>query len=173
MTSMSQDGIDPPSPRPGRQRAIRRSAAFVAAIAAAAPAAADGPGFTPGSWTHQTRMISAEVPGVPDLLIRMFAGHRTRRSCLTAQQAATAPQALLTQDDAATCRLRRFSMAAGRFDYVTFCTNRRFPDGLTITSTGAYSPGAYTMHSTAVGTKDGKPVRIATEGSGQRTGACR
>jgi len=139
----------------------------------AAPAAADAPGFAAGGWTHATRMISAQVPGVPDFLVRMFAGRGSRTSCLTPQQATATPYSLLTQDNAAVCRLRRFNMAGGRYEYVTFCTNRRFPEGLTIASTGAYTPTTYTIHSTATGTKNGKPVRIVTEGDGRRTGACR
>lgn len=141
------------------------------AVALASPAVADAPGFMPGAWAHQTRMISADVPGVPDFIVRMF-GNRSRRSCLTPQQAMATPHALLTQDDAATCRVRRFTMNTGRFDYVTFCTNRRFPEGLTIASTGTYTPANYTIRSTATGTKRGKPVRIVTEGDGHRTGAC-
>jgi hypothetical protein len=153
--------------------AARRGPAAFAAVLLAAPAVADAPGFAPGAWTHETRMVSADVPGVPDFLVRIFAGDRTRQSCLTAQQAMSAPQALLTQDDAAQCHLRRFVMSGGRFEYVTFCTNRRFPQGLTIASTGTYAPGSYAMHSVATGAKGGRPVRIVTDGTGRRTGECR
>ena len=123
---------------PGRAapRRLFPGTAAAGALMLAAPAAADGPGFAPGGWEHATKMISAVVPGVPSFLIRMFAGDRSRRSCLTPQQAATAPQALLTQDDAASCRMRRFVQDSGHFDYVTFCINKRFPEGLTIASAG-------------------------------------
>jgi hypothetical protein len=160
------------------ERAKRRRGRLAPLLAAlvlpALPAAAAAEGFAPGAWSHETRMISAQVPGVPQWVIKLFAGDRTRKSCYTAGQAATRPEALFTQDDAAVCRTRRFSMAEGRFVYDTFCTNKRFPEGLLVASKGSYTADSYEISTLSTGTKHGKPVMIVTTGSGHRTGGtCR
>lgn len=140
-------------------------------VAVAAPALADG--FAPGAWQHQTRTISAEVPGVPQWVVKMFAGNSSRKSCFTPQLAATRPEALLTQDDAAVCKLRRFSLAGGKLVYDTFCVNKRFPEGLLVASKGSYTADSYEISTLTTGTKEGEPVKIMTIGSGRRTGTCK
>jgi hypothetical protein len=147
------------------------AAAATLTFVSAAPAAADG--FAPGGWTHQTTMLSADVPGVPQWVIKMFAGNRKRTSCHDAAELARRPEALLTQDDAAVCTKRRFSMSGGQFVYDTFCTNKRFPDGLLVASKGSYTADSYKISTVSTGMKDGKPVKIVTEGSGHRTGSCK
>lgn len=138
---------------------------------AATPALADG--FAPGRWEHQTVTISAEVPGVPQWLIKMFAGNRTRKSCHGAAELAAHPEALLTQDDAAICKLRRISLTGGKLVFDTFCTNKRFPEGLLVASKGTYTAESYSISTLTTGTKEGKPVRIVTTGTGRRVGNCK
>ena len=135
--------------------------------ALATPAAAEG--FAPGAWQHQTSTISAEVPGIPQWIVKMFTGNKTRKSCHSAAQLAARPEALLTQDDEAVCKTRRFSMAEGRLVYDTFCTNKRFPEGLLVASKGSYTADSYTISTLTTGTKEGEPVKIVTTGSGKRT----
>lgn len=136
------------------------------------PAAAEG--LAPGKWQHETKTLSAEVPGVPQWVVKMFAGNSSRKSCYTAQQAATRPEALLTQDDAAVCTKRRFSLAGGKIVYDTFCTNKRFPEGLLVASKGSYTADSYEISTLTTGTKNGEPVKIVTTGFGRRTAAtCR
>jgi len=139
---------------------------MLAALALPAPLAAQS--FNPGKWQHQTETTSADVPGVPQWVIKMFAGNQSRKSCNSAAQLAARPEALLTQDDAATCRLRRFTMDHGKLVYDTFCTNKRFPEGLLVASKGSYTPDSYEISTVSTGTKDGKPVRIVTTGTGRR-----
>jgi hypothetical protein len=150
----------------------RLNLAVVAAIALSlsTPALADG--FDPGAWEHRTTMVSAEVPGVPQWVIKLFAGNADRKNCYTAQQAATRPETLLTQDDAAICTKRVFSMVGGKLVYDTFCVNKRFPDGLLVVSKGTYTPDSYAISTLSTGMRDGRPVRIVTTGAGHRTGAC-
>jgi len=148
-----------------------RSASVPIMLMIAAPAVADG--FAPGGWQHKTTTISADVPGVPQWVIKIVAGNSSRKSCYTAQQAATRPEALLTQDDAAACKLRRFSMAGGKLVFDTFCVNKRFPEGLLVASRGSYTPDSYEISTISTGTKDGAPVKIVTSGSGRRTGPCK
>ncbi|KRB85420.1 hypothetical protein ASE00_01060 [Sphingomonas sp. Root710] len=133
----------------------------------AAPAAAEG--FATGKWQHETRTISADVPGVPQWIVKMFAGNSSRKSCFTPQQAATRPEALLTQDDAAVCTKRKFSLAGGKIVYDTFCTNKRFPEGLLVSSKGSYTADSYEISTLTTGTKGGEPVKIVTTGTGRRT----
>jgi hypothetical protein len=142
-----------------------------ALLALAAPVSADG--LAPGLWHHQTTTISADVPGVPQWVIKIFAGNSKRKSCFTAQQAATRPEALLTQDEAAVCTKRRYSAVNGKLVYDTFCVNKRFPEGLLVASHGSFTPDSYDISTTSTGTKEGQPVKIVTTGSGRRTGACK
>ena len=130
-------------------------------------------GFAPGAWSHQTTTISADVPGIPQWVIKMFAGNSTRKSCLSAADAVAHPEALLTQDDAATCKLRHISLVGGKLAFDTFCTNKRFPEGLLISSHGTYTPNNYSLSTISSGTREGKPVKIVTTGTGQRTGTCK
>lgn len=140
-------------------------------LATAAPALADG--FAPGQWEHKTVTVSADVPGVPQWVVKMFAGNRSRKSCHTAAELAARPEALLTQDDAATCKPRRIALAGGKLTFDTFCTNKRFPEGLLVASKGAYTPDSYNISTLTTGTKEGQPVRIVTTGTGRRIGACK
>jgi len=137
-------------------------------VFAASPVLAE-PGFLPGKWEHQTTMISAEVPGVPQWLVKMFAGNSKRKSCHSAAELNTRPEALLTQDDQAVCKLRRFSAVGGKLVYDTFCTNKKFPEGLLIASKGTYTADSYTLSTLTTGTKEGAPVKIVTTGTGRRT----
>jgi hypothetical protein len=136
-------------------------------IAAAMPAYA-GAGFEAGQWRHETKLVSADVPGVPEGLVKLFAGRGARNSCNAAAQLEDHPEVLLTADDRASCKLRKLSMTNGNLVFDTFCANKRFPDGLLVSSRGTYTPTSYTLSTTSTGTKDGKPVKIVTTGSGRR-----
>lgn len=148
---------------------MRMSALVLTALTLATPALADG--FAPGAWKHETTMISAEVPGIPQWVVKMF-GNSKRKSCHSAAELAARPEAMLTQDDAAVCKLRKFSAVGGKLAYDTFCTNKRFPEGLLIVSRGSYTPESYDISTLSTGTKEGAQVKIVTKGSGKRTGTC-
>ncbi|MBA2932878.1 DUF3617 family protein [Sphingomonas sp. CGMCC 1.13654] len=135
-------------------------------ILAASPALAAAT-FAPGQWNHETRLVQADVPGIPEWVIRMFAGHGSRKSCNSAVQLNSHPETLLTADDEAVCKLRTFSAANGKLVFDTFCTNKRFPDGLLVASRGSYTPTSYTISTTSTGMRNGKPVRILTTGTGK------
>lgn len=154
-----------------RHRGTKAAILSAALFGIAGAAYADG--FAPGAWSHQTDMVSADVPGFPEWLIKMTKGHQTRKSCYTQSDIQTRPEALLTQDDAAVCHKRRFSLVGGKFVYDTFCTNSTFPDGLLIASTGTYTANSYTISTVSTGMRKGKPARIVTTGTGQRTGSCK
>lgn len=155
----------------GRPPAIVTGSLTILLLAAAAPAMADS--FQPGQWEHKTVTVSADVPGVPQWVIKMFAGNRSRKSCHSAAELASRPEALLTQDDEAVCKMRRLSMTGGKLLFDTFCTNKRFPEGLLVASKGTYTPDGYSISTLTTGTKEGKPVRIVTTGTGRRLGTCK
>jgi hypothetical protein len=142
----------------------------IALTAGAIPAVALADTFAVGAWQHQTTTVSAEVPGIPQWMIKMFAGNKTRKSCYTTAQASSRPEALLTQDDAAVCKVRRLEMTGGKLLFDTFCTNKRFPEGLLVASKGTYTPRSYSISTLSTGTKDGEAVKIVTTGTGQWTG---
>ncbi|WP_380872995.1 hypothetical protein ACFB49_38850 [Sphingomonas sp. DBB INV C78] len=126
-------------------------------------------GFTPGEWRHSSKLISADVPGVPEFLVRMVAGGGERKSCFTADLAARHQESLFVEEDKASCRTIRLTMAAdGALDYAATCINQRFPDPMTVNSTGRWTPTSYAFRSVTTGTRKGKPVRIVTEASGRR-----
>ena len=152
---------------------LRHIAMIAVAVTGVMATAAYADGFAPGAWQHQTTTVSADVPGIPQWIVKMFAGNSTRKSCLSAADAASHPEALLTQDDAATCKLRHISLVGGKLVFDTFCTNKRFPEGLLIASRGTYTANNYTLSTISTGTRDGKPVKIVTNGAGQRTGTCK
>jgi hypothetical protein len=148
--------------------ALRSSLLFVGLVAAPVFAAT---GFAPGQWEHQTQLLQADVPGIPQWLIKLTAGRGDRKSCNSPAQAQSHPEALLQGDDTAVCKLRTFTMSNGKLVFDTFCTNKHFPDGLLVSSHGTYTPTSYSISTISTGTKDGKPVRIVTTGSGKRVSA--
>lgn len=137
---------------------------LIAALGLAATPALAAPGFEVGEWRHRTKMVSADVPGVPEGLIKLVAGNGSRTSCATPT---TRPQDLMTGDEKAVCKLRKLSMSNGKLTFDTFCTNDRFPEGLRVLSLGTYTPSSYDIRSTATGKRKGKPVKIVTTGSGK------
>ncbi len=147
------------------------SLAIALLIGAVALPAAAGSGFEAGQWRHETNLVSADVPGIPQPLIKMFAGRGARTSCSDPAQLENHPETLLTADNGAKCELRRFSMTNGRLVFDTFCVNKRFPDGLLVSSRGAYTPTSYTISTTSTGTRNGEPVKILTTGSGRHVAA--
>ena len=142
-----------------------------AAALAATPALAAG-GFEAGQWRHQTKVVSADVPGVPESLVKLVAGKGVRIACHSDAELKARPESVMTGDPKAKCTLRQFSMADGKLVYDTFCTNKRFPDGLRVLSRGTYTADSYAISTTSTGVREGKPVKILTTGAGQRVGAC-
>lgn len=143
-----------------------RTLMVVAALAATPTQAASS--FEAGQWRHQTKMVSAEVPGVPESLVKLVAGNRARTTCNSTPELQAHPEALMTADPKAVCKLRQLSMSNGKLVFDTFCTNERFPDGLRVLSRGTYTSRSYEISTMSTGKRDGKPVKILTTSSGKR-----
>ena len=151
----------------------RRAFALLALSAVATPAIAASL-FAPGRWQHQTHLVRAEIPGVPGWVVRLVASNTSRTSCHDAEELKERPEVLLTASEDAVCRLKTFSMSGGKLVFDTFCTNKRFPDGLLVASRGTYTATSYSIATTSTGTRNGRPVHIETTGSGRLVGgACR
>ena len=144
-----------------------RLAALLSAVFAVSPVFG-AQGFAPGEWQHQTQLLEADVPGIPQWLIKLTAGHGSRKNCNSPALAQSHPEVLMQGDPSASCRLRKLSMTNGKLAFDTFCTNKHFPDGLLVSSRGSYTPTSYFISTTSTGSKDGKPVRILTTGTGKR-----
>jgi len=140
-------------------------AALMLAVVSASPTFA-APAFMAGQWEHHTTLVKADIPGIPEWLIRLAAGRGNRKSCHTQAQLNSHPEDLLKGDDSAVCTLRKLSIDNGRIVFDTFCTNRHFPEGLLVSSRGSYTPTAYGISTTSTGTKNGRPVLILTTATG-------
>jgi hypothetical protein len=146
-------------------------AAITVMVATPAVAAA---GFAPGKWQHRTHLVKADIPGIPGWVIRLVASNTARTSCHGADELSARPEALLTASEDAVCRLRAFSMAGGKLVFDTFCTNRRFPEGLLVSSRGTYTANSYAIATSCTGMRNGRAVHIETTGSGRLVGgSCR
>lgn len=146
---------------------------LAALIGSATTPALAAAAFEPGRWQHQTKLISAEVPGIPEALVKIAAGNSSRTTCEAASELKEHPEELMTADPKATCKLRELSMEGGKVVFDTFCTNKRFPDGLRVLSRGSYTATSYDIRTTSTGTRKGKPVKILTTSTGKRaTGTC-
>ena len=148
-----------------------RLTALAAGLTLPAAALAAAATVEPGGWTHVSKMDSAVIPGVPGFLLGGAKKPKTRKSCLSAIEAASDPQALFRSKKGA-CVTRRFTMAAGKIDSLAICTDDRLDSPLTVTSTGSYTPTSYSLRTVSSGTRHGKPMRIVSSASGRRTHGC-
>lgn len=149
------------------------SAAFLIPLAFAGAAAATAPGPQAGKWTHVTQLVSADIPGVPEMLIRAADTRAPRTTCLTAKQAADTPQILL-HAPGATCSVRSYTLAAGKIRGNSTCTVKELPTPVRTVTTGTYSARGYTTRSVTTGTRGGRPLKVITASSGKWLGsACR
>lgn len=147
--------------------------AFLIPLAFAGAAAAATPAPKAGKWTHVTRLVSADIPGVPETLIRAADTRAPRTTCLTAKQAAATPQILL-HAPGATCSVRSYALAAGKIRGQSTCTVKELPTPVRTVTTGTYSATGYVTRSVTTGTRNGRPLKVVTATSGKWLGsACR
>jgi hypothetical protein len=142
--------------------------AFAGAATASAPPAPQA-----GRWTHLTKLVSADIPGVPETLIRAADKQVPRVTCLTARQAASTPQVLL-HAPGAKCSVRTYTLSAGKIRGNSTCTVKELPTPVRTVTTGTYSATGYVTRSVTRGTRNGQPLTVVTATSGKWVGtACR
>jgi len=147
-------------------------AALAIPLALAGAAAGATPAPQAGRWTHVTQLISADVPGVPETLIRAADKREPRTTCLTVQQAAANPQ-LLFHAPGATCTSRSYTLTAGKIRGQSVCRVSELPTPVKTVTTGTYSTKSYVTRSVTTGTRNGRPLKVITATSGKWLGACR
>lgn len=135
-------------------------------LALAGAAATTTPAPQPGKWTHQTKLISASIPGVPDAVVRAAPVPKPRTSCLTAQQSTRTPQQLLYAP-AAVCTARAYTMAKGKISGRSTCRVRQWPTPVKTVTTGTYTATRYSIRSVTMGMRGGQPMTVISNGSGQ------
>lgn len=141
--------------------------AFAGAVAAAVP------GPQAGRWTHVTQLVSADIPGVPETLVRAADKREPRTTCLTARQAAATPQVLL-HAPGATCSSRSYTLAAGKIRGQSICRVKELETPVKTVTIGTYSAKGYVTRSVSTGTRNGRPLKVVTATSGKWLGAaCR
>ncbi|KQZ63728.1 hypothetical protein ASD67_04010 [Sphingopyxis sp. Root1497] len=141
-------------------------------LAFAGAAAVTVPGPQAGKWTHVTQLVSADIPGVPETLVRAADKREPRTTCLTAQQAAATPQVLL-HAPGATCSSRSYTLAAGKIRGQSVCRVKELDTPVRTITTGTYSEKGYVTRSVTTGTRAGRPLKVVTATSGKWLGACR
>ena len=142
-------------------------------LALAGAAATATPTVQAGKWTHVTKLVSADIPGVPETLIRAADKQTPRTSCLTVQQAAANPQVLF-HAPGATCSSRSYTLAAGKIRGQSVCRVDELPTPVRTVTTGTYSAKGYVTRSVTTGTRNGRPLKVVTASSGRWLGgACK
>ncbi|WP_260582108.1 DUF3617 domain-containing protein [Sphingopyxis sp. PET50] len=142
-------------------------------LALAGAAAAATPAPQAGRWTHVTRLVSADIPGVPETLIRAADKQTPRTTCLTARQAASTPQILL-HAPGAKCSVRTYTLSAGKIRGNSTCTVKELPTPIRTITTGTYSATGYATRSVTKGVRNGQPLTVVTATSGKWLGtACK
>lgn len=147
-------------------------AALLIPLALAGAAAATVPGPQAGRWTHVTQLVSADIPGVPETLIRAADKREPRTTCLTAKQAAATPQVLL-HAPGATCSSRSYTLAAGKIRGESVCRVKELDTPVKTITTGTYTAKGYVTRSVTTGRRNGQPLKVVTATSGKWLGACR
>ena len=142
-------------------------------LAFAGAAAVTAPTPQAGKWTHLTQLVSADIPGVPETLIRAADKREPRATCLTPKQAASTPQILL-HAPGAVCSSRSYTLAGGKIRGQSVCRVKELETPVKTTTTGTYSARGYVTRSVTTGTRNGRPLKVVTATSGKWLGAaCR
>jgi len=150
-----------------------KGAVLAIPLALAGANAAAVPGPQAGRWTHVTSLVSADIPGVPETLIRAADKRVPRITCLTAKQAAATPQILL-HAPGAKCSARSYTLAAGKIRGNSTCMVKELPTPVRTVTTGTYSATGYVTRSVTKGVRSGQALTVVTTTSGKWLGAaCR
>ena len=123
---------------------------------------------TPGKWTSTVTVTDVKMAGGPPGMAAMIKGKPTTVSyCITPAQAKQGARAALRAD--AGCRYTKFDAAAGRIATTMVCT--RPGGGMTVQSTGSFTPTSFDITGHAVMTGD-MPMTMTSRSVGRRTGNC-
>jgi hypothetical protein len=109
--------------------------------------AAAATGLKPGKWEHKVELLDVQSKNMPKQFLDGMrnAMSSTTSSCLTPEEAAVGPKALIERADLKKihCRFDKAEMAGGTISTVMTCDT---PGGtMTVNSTGTYSATEYSV----------------------------
>jgi Protein of unknown function (DUF3617) len=148
-------------------------------------ATANAQALNPGQWSNQTKIVSVEIPGMPqaekkmmDAMTKAMVGQTTAtESCVTPEQAKKPDATMFAGQGNNNCTFEKFSMAGGRMDAVMSC-DAGAQGQMKMTMGGAYGGDNYALDSEIV--MSGAPgmpgkgeMKIKASNTGKRTGECK
>jgi hypothetical protein len=138
------------------------------------PAGLSAQAIQPGAWTGTITVREIVAPGVPGFLLRMATGKsKSEKKCVSPALAATGPAALLIPDPKANCTVASQRLAAGRYEQVLMCPQKKGPP-LKVERSGRYDANGLAGQVTMAGDTPKGAFRFAGDQKVVRTGAsCR
>ena len=133
------------------------------------PAATSSLPIMPGKWQSTVTILDMQSPRMPPGMGAAMRAHPTTvTACVTAEQAAKGPAAVL-QASKGKCQYTTFNAVGGHLNAVMVCD---FAMGkMTVTSSGSYTPTSMDVSGSSVST--GKMMMTSkTHTVGRRLGAC-
>lgn len=123
----------------------------------------------PGKWETTATIDDASMPGMPAFLVKRMIGHSTTiQQCITPEQAADGPRAVI-ENTKGKCHYTSFNAAGGKFNAVLECVAGS--GTMTSTATGTYT--ATTLETTSSGTATGHAAMTTKSHSvGHLIGPC-
>ena len=123
----------------------------------------------PGKWETTVTIDSMDMPGMPAFMLKKMMGHTTTvSSCITPEQAADGPKALV-DNSKGKCHYTSFSASGGKFSAVMECA---MPSG-TMTSAAAGTYTATTLDVSTTGSATGpRGMNTKSHSSGHYLGPC-
>lgn len=148
-------------------------------------ASANAQALNPGQWTNTVKIVSVDVPGMPqagqamkDAMTKAMTGQtNVQESCVTPEQAKKPDAALFAGQGQNNCKFEKFEIGGGEMDAVLTCS----PGGqasMKMAMKGPYGGDAYNLTSDMeISGTPGMPgnmvMKIKAESTGKRTGECK
>jgi hypothetical protein len=141
---------------------------FAGGIAASLATVAGAQSFQPGMWQTTNNVTDVTMPGAPPQVLAMMKRTTTINHCVTPEEAAKNPRALMQTNKS--CTITRFSMAGGHLDSAMSCQQQG--GVMTMTSSGTYTPTSYAMISHMI--MSGRSgMKMTARVNGKLTGPCK
>jgi hypothetical protein len=121
----------------------------------------------PGRWELQVKVTSFDIPNAPPQLAESFKTPRVLNRCVTPEEAAAGPLAMMKRG--ARCTFDRESLTGGAFDVVMTCPQE---DGATTARiTGSFSAAQLEMNA-AIDQTGSQAMKMTTVTTARRVGDC-
>lgn len=131
--------------------------------------AAAVPPITPGEWETTVTIDSMEMPGMPAAALQKMTGvAHTMTNCVTAEDAAKGPEALL-KANGGKCKFTSYDMQGNQLNSVMQC-DQAPGRSMTMTSKTTYSSTTYSSKSHMEMTGG---MQSSSTVTGKRLGACK